>query len=113
MKGILLDQNLPVRLRFTPALPVIHATAFGPSPKDGALRHHARERDLVIVTKDADFAARMILSAPPPRVVHLRFGNLRLAEFHRRLAMVWPQVEVLLANHKLVNVHAERLEAIG
>ena len=112
MKGIPLDQNLPIRLRFTPSLPVVHATAFGPSPSDGTLWRAAREHDWVIVTKDSDFSARIILAEPPPRVVHLRFGNLRLAPFHDRLANAWPKVEALLVDHKLVNVFPDRLEAV-
>lgn len=113
MKGILLDQNLPVRLRFAPSLPVFHATALGPSPSDTELWRHARDHDWVIVTKDSDFSARIILADPPPRVVHLRFGNLRLAAFHDRLAAAWPQVEALLKNHKLVNLFMDRIEAVG
>lgn len=67
----------------------------------------------MIVTKDSDFSARIILSDPPPRVVHLRFGNPRLAAFHDRFAAVWPQVETLLTDHKLINVFADRIEAVG
>jgi predicted nuclease of predicted toxin-antitoxin system len=65
------------------------------------------------VTKDADFSDRIILGAPPPWVVHLRFGNLRRGDFHALFARVWPQVEALLKTHKLVNVYAERVEGIG
>ena len=113
MKGILLDQNLPVRLRFTLITPVIHATDIGTNPSDSELWRQAREHDWVIVTKDSDFSARVILAEPPPRVVHLRFGNLRLPAFHDRLAAVWPRVEALLADHKLVNVFPDRIEAVA
>lgn len=82
MKGILLDRNLPVRLRFTPSLPIFHATQFGSNPRDSDFWQLARDKDWLIITKDADFSARIILAEPPPRVVHLRFGNLRLAAFH-------------------------------
>ena len=50
---------------------------------------------------------------PPPKVVHLRFGNLRLAEFHAHLANVWPRVEALLESNKLVNIYLDRLEAVA
>ena len=113
MKGFLLDENLPARLRFSPSLPVVSVAELGPSPSDSAVWDFAGRRELVIVTKDADFSARIILSAPPPWVVHLRFGNRRRGEFHALLARVWPQVEALLAKHKLVNVYAERIEGIG
>lgn len=112
MKGGLLDQNLPARLRFTLSLPVFHANAFGASPSESQLWRLAREHDWVILIKDADFSARIILAGPPPRVVHLRRGNLRLADFHLRLASAWPQVEALLPAHKLVNVFKDRIEAI-
>ena len=112
MKGFLLDQNLPARLAFVPSLPFVHATALGPNPTDTEIWLYAREHDLVIVTKDADFSGRMILAEPPPRVVHLKFGNLRRAAFHQRLAAVWPQIERLLPTHKLVNVYSDRIEAV-
>ena len=85
----------------------------GPSPADTQVWEFARQRRLVIVSKDADFSERIILSTPSPWVVHLRFGNLRRREFHALLARVWPQVESLLKTYKLVNVYADRVEGIG
>ena len=113
MKGFLLDENLPGRLRFSPGLPLVAASELGPSPTDTQVWEFARRRELVIVTKDADFSDRIILQTPPPWVVHLRFGNLRREEFHDRLARAWPQVETLLKTHKLVNVSRDRVEGIG
>jgi predicted nuclease of predicted toxin-antitoxin system len=113
MKGFLFDENLPGRVRFTPKFPIIPASKAGRTPSDSQLWEYARKHDLAIVTKDADFSDRIIVQTPPPRVVHLRFGNLRRNDFHILLARVWPQVEKLLRTHKLVNVHADRLEGIG
>ena len=113
MKGFLLDENLPARLRFKPKLPVFPAAKAGKTPSDTQIWDYARRHDLVIVSKDADFSERIIASSPPPKVVHLRFGNLRKDEFHELLARVWPKVEMLLKSHKLVNVHADRIEGIG
>jgi predicted nuclease of predicted toxin-antitoxin system len=53
-----------------------------------------------------------MLSGPPPWVVRLAFGNLRLRDYHAVLARAWPQIEALLPNHKLLIVHADRIEAI-
>ena len=113
MNGFLLDENLPTRLTFTPSRPLVSAAVLGPSPTDTQVWDFARREALVIVTKDADFSGRMILHTPPPWVVHLRFGNLRRSDFHARLARVWPQVEALLKTHKLVNVHADRVEGVS
>jgi predicted nuclease of predicted toxin-antitoxin system len=113
MKGFRFDENLPSRLTFRPALPVIPSSALGDSVTDTQVWEVATRDDLCIVTKDGDFSGRMILHTPPPWVVHLRFGNLRRREFHASLARVWPQVEALLKTHKLVNVYANRVEGVS
>ena len=68
--------------------------------------------DLASVTKDADFSQRIVLSAPPPRVVHLRVGNMRGRDFAAWLERIWPQIETAIATHKLVNVCRDRIEAV-
>lgn len=113
VKGFLLDENLPGHLSFTPALPVIHALDLGAHLTDSELWLLAKSRHLVIVTKDADFSDRILVSKPPPWIVHLRFGNMRRKEFHRFLAEVWPQVESLLPANKLICVYSDHIEAFG
>jgi len=113
MKGFLFDENLPSRLTFQPGLPVTSTASLGSSPSDTQVWDYAKREELVIVTKDADFSGRIILTTPPPWVVHLRFGNIRRRNFHALMARIWPQVEALLKTHKLVNVHADRVEGIS
>ena len=113
MKGYFFDENLPSRLRFTPGLPVFTVSDLGPSPTDTQVWEFARQRELIILSKVADFSDRIIVQSPPPWVVHLRFGNLRRQDFHSLLARRWPQIESLLKTHKLVNVYADRVEGVG
>ena len=113
MKGFLLDENLPQRILFSPKLPIVPITDVGASPTDSQVWEFARKRELVIVSKDADFSDRIIIQQPPPWVIHLRFGNLRKKDFHALLARVWPKIETLLKSHKLINVYTDRLEGIG
>ena len=112
MKGFLFDENIPSRLIFTPSLPIFDTSILGQSPSDTMLWEVALANSYVIVTKDTDFSNRIMLSVPPPWVVHLRIGNMRKREFHRLLASVWLQVEALLPDHKLINVYVNRIEAI-
>ena len=91
---------------------MIHARDLGASVSDTALSRHACESKLVIISKDTDFSHRIMLTSPPPWVVHLRFGNLRGRDFHTLLARLWPDIEALLPEHKLINVYADRLEAV-
>jgi predicted nuclease of predicted toxin-antitoxin system len=111
LNGFLLDENLPRRLTFTPSLPITHSDALGVRPSDTLVWEHARTHALAIITKDADFSHRIMLSTSPPWIVHLRFGNLRLRDYHALLAKIWPSIEALLPAHKLVCVYSDRLES--
>lgn len=73
----------------------------------------AKERTMTIVTKDADFSDRILLSNPPPRVIHLRVGNLSMRDFHRVVGSLWDEVKALSDEYKLVIVFKDKIEAIG
>jgi predicted nuclease of predicted toxin-antitoxin system len=113
LNGFLFDENLPRGLTFTPSLSTTHSTSLGISPSDTALCTYGREHSLAIVTKDADFSARIMFGSPPPWIVHLRIGNLRLATYDRALAKLWPSVEALSPAHKLVCVYEDRIESFS
>lgn len=55
------------------------------SASDEQVWNYARESGLTIVTKDADFHDRVILSGFPPKVIWLRFGNCTTAAVGERL----------------------------
>ena len=113
MNGFMFDENLPINVRFTPAFPVIHVSVLGESPSDTQIWQYAKQNDLVIVTKDADFSDRIMVDASPPKVVHLRLGNMRQRVFHEFLASVWPKIEKLIMDCKLLDVYQDRIEAIA
>ncbi len=113
MKGFVLDENVPARLTFEISLPVISSShALRRGAGDGDLWAFAREKELVIITKDADFSDRILVSTPPPWIVHLRFGNLRRRNYQGFLAQAWPRIEALLPEHKMIAVYLNRIEAI-
>ena len=112
MRGFLFEENLPRVPTLQPRLPVIHAVDLGLRLTDSQLWTHAEQNDLAIVTKDADFSQRIVLGVPPPRVIHLRVGNLRRRDFAAWLERIWPHLESTIATHKLVNVYRARIEAV-
>ncbi len=113
MTGFLLDENLPYRFQFKPTLPVIHSTDISNCPSDTVVWSYALNHCLVIVTKDSDFSDWILVATPPPWVVHLRIGNLRKNHFHSFIARIWPQIEALLPEHKLINVYLDKIEAVS
>ncbi len=113
MKGFLIDENLPDRLRLKLPLPATHSTDIALSPSDEVIWEFARAHELVIITKDADFTERAMLGLPPPWVVHLRIGNLRRAQFEEFLLRNLPKILAYLPGAKLVTVYADRIEAVS
>lgn len=112
MNAIVLDENIPARLHISTSLPIVHVRELGNALSDTIVWERARSMSAVIVTKDADFSARMMVTSPPPWVVHLTFGNMRLNEYRTFIATAWPRVESLLPRHKLIRVDRQTIEAI-
>lgn len=113
MKALLLDENVPSRLRFVPTLPVIATRAvLGEGAPDSRVWEFAKENSHVILTKDTDYSDLVLAEGPPPWVVHLRFGNMPRREFHALLSRLWTRVESLLPEHKLIRVYEDRIEAV-
>ncbi|MEM7016194.1 MAG: DUF5615 family PIN-like protein [Pseudomonadota bacterium] len=113
MNGFLLDENLPIKLQFTPSLTVHHVSELGDSLPDTEIWQHAKQHHWVIVTKDADFSNRFMLEDEPPKIIHLRFGNMKRQDFHAFLADIWPKLEALISDHNLLHVYRDRIEIIG
>lgn len=112
MKAFLFDENVPNCLTFVPSKPVLATrNAISARALDREIWEFARREECAIISKDADFSDLILASQPPPWVVHLRFGNLRRRDYHRLLAQVWPRIESLLPEHKLIRVYADRIEA--
>ena len=38
---------------------------------------YAKENNLTIISLDSDFSNKIIMSSPPPKVIHIRFGNIK------------------------------------
>jgi predicted nuclease of predicted toxin-antitoxin system len=73
----LIDANLPYRFSLWQGPQYVHVFDLNDSWTDLQIWDHARRHNLTIVSKDADFSALAMASDPPPRVVHLRIGNLK------------------------------------
>lgn len=90
----------------------MHQHDIDPSRHDALIWDYAREHDLTIITKDSDFSSRILLSAPPPKVIHVRIGNMNMRNFHAAIARCWQDVLLMNETHKLVIVHTDRIEGV-
>jgi predicted nuclease of predicted toxin-antitoxin system len=87
MSKFLIDANLPRRLKFW----LEDSCEFVPDPQwaDHLVWQYAKENNLIIVTKDADFE-RLALTVGPPVVIHLRVGGRSRKELWQLLEQWWP-----------------------
>jgi predicted nuclease of predicted toxin-antitoxin system len=113
MPRFLIDANLPYRFALWHGEDFLHVYDLGDDMPDAAIWQYAKEHNLIIVSKDADFSDWVMLSDPPPKVIHLRIGNMRLRDLFIFLQRVWPQLDDLSATHKLVIVHETVIEYIA
>ena len=112
MSGYLIDENLPAGLASLLGSGCRHAVEIGRQVSDQTLWEYAKNNDLVILTKDADFFEKLVIHGSPPRVVWVRTGNLRRLELEDLLRRQWPRIVLLLEGADLIEVHETKLEAI-
>jgi len=65
------------------------------------------------VSKDADFANLVLFRDAGPSVIHMRIGNLRFRDLDAFLSRTWRDICDLNANHRLVQVFIDRIEAVS
>jgi predicted nuclease of predicted toxin-antitoxin system len=112
MKKYLIDANLPRYFSLWSGEEFQHVVQINDEMKDSEIWCYAKEHHLTIVTKDADFSDLVLFSDPPPRVIHIKFGNMKMREFHQSMSKIWSEACLLSSQYKLVRVYKERFECI-
>lgn len=112
MAKYLIDVNLPYYFSLWNNPDFIHQQDLDDTWTDEHIWQHAKDHNLTIITKDADFSLKVIHKGAPPKVVHLRFGNLRMKEFHRVVSTYWNKIELYLKEYNLVSVYSDRVECV-
>lgn len=112
MPVFLVDANLPFRVNCWSSASFLHVLKINPEWNDDEIWNYARENNLIIITKDKDFVVKQILEGAPPKLVHIKLGNLKLGAFVNRIEAVWQDVEALLHDHYIINIYINKIEAI-
>lgn len=112
MRKFLVDANLPSKIRSWQTEEFEFVNRINDEWTDSEIWDYAASHDLVIISKDGDFSHRVILSEPPPKIIHIKIGNMRLREFEFFIGSTWEIIKELSNDHKLVNVFFDHIEAI-
>lgn len=113
MKKFLINANLPYYFSLWQNEKFVHVFDLNDSWSDEQIWNYSKENNLTIITKDSDFSNKIIISNPPPKVIQIRFGNLKFIEFYQVLFNNWNENKNLSENYKLVNVFLDRIEGIN
>jgi predicted nuclease of predicted toxin-antitoxin system len=117
---VLIDIQLPSRLtRWFEERnhEAIHASELpnGLTLADAEIWQFAKDRGLVIASKDVDFYDMSLLYGKPPVVLLIRYGNCSNKNLFQNLENTWHQVQQALDNQevRMVVLHPERIEIYG
>lgn len=112
MKKYIVDANLPYYFSVWHDDNYVHVKDINDEWEDEEIWEYAKDQDLTIITKDSDFSDKILFHVPPPRVIHIKFGNVKMREFHALIANRWEDICEISSQYKLVNVFADRVEGI-
>lgn len=112
MPRFLVDANLPQTFSLWQSDDFIYANSLGSDVSDNFLWDYTKQSFLTILSRDKDFADRMIHSNPPPKVIHFRLGNIRYADFRIYIKEHWDKLIFYNLNYKLVLVFVHSIEGI-
>jgi predicted nuclease of predicted toxin-antitoxin system len=112
MPEFLIDENLPYKFSYWDGEDFVHQNEIDGIKSDEEIWEYPKNNNLTIITKDADFSDRIIFSEPPPKVIHIRIGNLRIKEMHQFFGKNWEEILNHSENFKLTNVYKNRIEGI-
>jgi predicted nuclease of predicted toxin-antitoxin system len=108
----LVDANLPYYFSLWQGPDYLHVFDLSDTWLDSQIWAYAKEHDLTIITKDADFANRVMLDTAPAHVIQIKLGNMKMRDLHQTLSNVWAEVCALSERHRLLRVYPDRIEGI-
>lgn len=112
MAKYLVDVNLPYYFSYWNSDEFIHLRDINDEMKDEEVWEFAKNNNLTIISKDSDFSNRIIVSNPPPKVIHIKIGNVGIKELYSICAFLWQDIMKMSQDCKLVNVFRDRIEGI-
>lgn len=111
MKKYIIDANLPHYLGIWSTDEFVHVFELNKEWNDTEIWSYARQNNLTILSKDSDFSNRIMMSSPPPKVIHFRIGNFLIEELEQFLGENWKSIAELSDKNKLVKIYRTYIEA--
>jgi len=113
MQKYLIDANLPYYFSLWNNDNYEHVIDIDPEMKDSKIWEYAKKNNMIIITKDTDFSNLVLLNDPPPKVIHIKLGNMKMKVFHNAVSNIWNDVLSMSKDFKLVRVYSDTIEGVG
>ena len=111
MAKYLIDENLPEDFEIWQGQDFVHAYRLPHLKSDTEIWNYALKNDLIIITKDADYYHRYLVSSGGPHIIWLRIGNLRKKDFSGFIGKIWEKLKALASAKRLTIVFTDYIEA--
>lgn len=112
MKNFLVDANLPSKIKIWQTDEFEFVIQINDAWTDSEIWDYAKQNNLIIISKDSDFSHRIMVSNPPPKIIHIKIGNMKLKDFDSAIERLWKTAQKVSEHYKLVNVFTDRIEAV-
>jgi predicted nuclease of predicted toxin-antitoxin system len=112
MAVYLVDVNMPYYFSYWNSEEYIFQRDLDSCKSDKEIWEYAKANNLTIITKDSDFADRIVNQSPPPKVIHFKIGNMKLSQLHDFIGKHWNDIVDMNKIYKLINVYEDRIEGI-
>jgi predicted nuclease of predicted toxin-antitoxin system len=108
----LVDVNLPKHFSFFNKPEFTFVADINKTMTDKQVWEYALENNKIILTKDADFFNRSILSKQKPKVVYFEIGNLTIQELHKYFEKNWTAIKSAFNEFNLIVAEKSRIRGI-
>jgi predicted nuclease of predicted toxin-antitoxin system len=112
MPEYLIDVNLPYYFSLWNSDNFIHQKDIDDTASDDEIWNYAKQNELIIITKDKDFSLMQLMKGAPPKVIQIKFRNVKMNVFFEILINCWNDVEMLIEKNNLVNIYKNKIEAL-
>jgi predicted nuclease of predicted toxin-antitoxin system len=109
----LIDVNLPKYFGFFNSDAFEFVIDINGKWPDKDIWDYAKERQLVIVTKDTDFYYRCLLDNDPVQVTYLKLGNFLIRDLHIFFQQNWEIITSHLPNARMIIASPTGIDIIG
>lgn len=107
----LVDVNLPKYFSFFNSPNFVHQLDLDPKWDDTAIWNYAKEKELVIISRDTDFYYRCLADSSV-KVVHLRLGNIRIRDMYQFFEANWSTILSKLPEAQLLEVTRSEISVV-